>query len=55
MNGLTGFAALPASAGFGLLWQFAGSRTAFLTGAAIAGIAAAGLLVLRFPHPRSAG
>jgi MFS family permease len=55
MNGLTGFAALPASAGFGLLWQHAGSRTAFLTGAAIAGIAAAGLLVLRFPRPRPAG
>jgi MFS family permease len=55
MNGLTGFAALPASAGFGLLWQYAGSRTAFLAGAAIAGIAAAGLLILRFPHARSAG
>jgi MFS family permease len=55
MNGLTGFAALPASAGFGLLWQYAGSRTAFLTGAAIAGVAAAGLLVLRFPRARSAG
>jgi MFS family permease len=55
MNGLTGFAALPASVGFGFLWQHAGSRTAFLTGAAIAGIAAAGLLVLRFPQPRPAG
>jgi MFS family permease len=55
MNGLTGFAALPASVGFGFLWQHAGSRTAFLTGAAIAGIAAAGLLVLRFPRPRPAG
>jgi MFS family permease len=55
MNGLTGFAALPASAGFGLLWQYAGSRTAFLTGAAIAGVAAAGLLLLRFPRARSAG
>ena len=55
MNGLTGFAALPASVGFGFLWQQAGSRTAFLTGAAIAAIAAAGLLVLRFPHPRPAG
>ena len=51
MNGLTGFAALPASVGFGLLWQDAGSRTAFLTGAAIAAVAAAGLLVLRFPGP----
>jgi len=55
MNGLTGFAALPASVGFGFLWQHAGSRTAFLTGAAIAGIAAAGLLVLQFPRPRPAG
>jgi MFS family permease len=55
MNGLTGFAALPASVGFGFLWQHAGSRTAFLTGAAIAGIAAAALLALRFPRPRPAG
>ncbi len=55
MNGLMGFAALPASAGFGLLWEHAGSKTAFLTGAAIAGSAAAGLLVLRFPRPRPAG
>jgi MFS family permease len=55
MNGLTGFAALPASVGFGFLWQHAGSRTAFLTGAAIAAVAAAGLLVLRFPRPRPAG
>jgi MFS family permease len=55
MNGLVGFAALPASVGFGFLWQHAGSRTAFLTGAAIAGIAVAGLLVLRFPRPRPAG
>jgi len=55
MNGLIGFAALPASVGFGFLWQHAGSRTAFLTGAAIAGVAAAGLLVLRFPRPRPAG
>jgi MFS family permease len=53
MNGLTGFAALPASVGFGFLWQHAGSRAAFLTGAAIAGIAAAGLLALRFPRVRS--
>jgi MFS family permease len=55
MNGLTGFAALPASVGFGFLWQQAGSRTAFLTGAAIAGIATAGLLALRFPRPGPAG
>jgi MFS family permease len=55
MNGLMGFAALPASVGFGLLWEGAGSKTAFLTGAAIAGVAAAALLVLRFPRPRPAG
>ncbi len=55
MNGLMGFAALPASVGFGLLWEHAGSKTAFLTGATIAGIAAAALLVLRFPRPRPAG
>ncbi|MDL2716441.1 MAG: MFS transporter [Acidobacteriota bacterium] len=55
MNGLVGFAALPASVGFGFLWQIAGSRAAFLTGAVIAGIAAAALLALRFPRPRPAG
>jgi MFS family permease len=55
MNGLMGFAALPASVGFGLLWEHAGSKTAFLTGAVIAGIAAAALLILRFPRPRAAG
>ncbi len=55
MNGLMGFAALPASVGFGLLWEHAGSETAFLTGAVIAGIAAAALLALRFPRPRPAG
>jgi len=55
MTGLTGFAALPASVGFGLLWEHLGPKTAFLTAAAIAGIAAMGLLVLRFPRPRPAG
>ena len=55
MNGLIGFAALPASVGFGLIWEHAGSKTAFLAGAAIAGIAVAVLLVLRFPRPRRAG
>ena len=55
MNGLMGFAALPASVGFGLIWEHAGSKAAFLTGAAIAAIAAAALLVLRFPRPRPAG
>ncbi|MFI5119454.1 MAG: MFS transporter [Thermoanaerobaculia bacterium] len=55
MNGLVGFAALPASVVFGLLWEHAGSKTAFLTGAVIAAIAAATLLLLRFPRPRPAG
>jgi MFS family permease len=55
MNGLVGFAALPASVGFGLIWEHAGSRTAFLTGAGIAVISVAILLVLRFPRPRRAG
>ncbi len=42
MNGLVGFAALPASVVFGLVWQGAGSRTAFLAGAAVAGAAVLG-------------
>jgi MFS family permease len=52
LNGLTGFAALPASAGFGWMWQRYGSRAAFLTGAALAATAAAGLLVIRIPRAR---
>ncbi len=55
MNGLIGFAALPASVGFGLIWEHAGSKTAFLAGAAIAGVSVAVLLVLRFPRPRRTG
>lgn len=39
-HGLVGVAALPASAGFGLLWAAFGSETAFLSGAAIALVAA---------------
>jgi len=54
MNGLVGFAALPASVAFGLVWQHAGSRTAFLAGAAAAGAAALGLLAL-VPRTRPAG
>lgn len=46
LNGLTGLAALPASAGFGLIWERFGSAAAFLTGAGIAGAAATALLVL---------
>ena len=44
-HGLVGFAALPASAGFGLLWTRWGSGTAFLAGAAVAGAAALFLAV----------
>ncbi|MFN7943239.1 MAG: MFS transporter [Thermoanaerobaculia bacterium] len=36
----TGFAAFAASVGFGILWQFASPRVAFLAGAALAGGAA---------------
>lgn len=46
LNGLTGLAALPASAGFGLIWERFSSAAAFLTGAGIAGAAATALLVL---------
>jgi MFS family permease len=46
LNGLTGLAALPASAGFGLVWQRFGSAAAFLTGAGIAAAAALALLLL---------
>jgi MFS family permease len=45
-NAMTGLAALPASAGFGLVWEHFGARVAFLTGAAIAGTATAALFVL---------
>ena len=54
MNGLVGFAALPASAVFGLVWQGAGSKTAFLAGAAVAAAAVLGLLAL-VPRGRKAG
>ena len=54
MNGLVGFAALPASAVFGLLWQSAGSRTAFLAGSATAAAAVLGLLTL-VPRESKAG
>jgi len=48
-HGLVGFAALPASAGFGLLWTRFGSATAFLAGAAIALVAAV-FLALAVPE-----
>ena len=54
LNGLTGLAALPASAGFGLLWERFGAPAAFLTGAGIAAAAAGALLVL-VPGRRAAG
>ncbi len=46
LNGLAGLAALPASAGFGFLWERFGSEAAFLAGAGIATAAAAALLLL---------
>ena len=48
-HGAVGLAALPASAGFGLLWTWFGSRTAFLAGAGVA-LLAAGLLVVAVPE-----
>ncbi|MFI5180416.1 MAG: MFS transporter [Thermoanaerobaculia bacterium] len=45
-NAMTGLAALPASAGFGLVWEHYGAQAAFLTGAGIAAAAAGALLVL---------
>lgn len=47
-HGLVGFAALPASAGFGLVWTRWGSGTAFLAGAALA-LAAALFLAVAVP------
>ena len=44
LHGMTGLAALPASAGFGWIWQAHGSRTAFLAGASVAGAAVLALL-----------
>jgi MFS family permease len=46
LNGMAGLAALPASAGFGWLWGRFGSGAAFLTGAGIASVAVAALLLL---------
>ncbi|HQR44677.1 MAG TPA: MFS transporter [Thermoanaerobaculia bacterium] len=54
LNGLAGLAALPASAGFGLLWARFGPAAAFLTGAGIAAAAALGLLLF-VPARRPAG
>jgi MFS family permease len=46
LHGLTGLAALPASAGFGWVWQSYGSSTAFMAGAAIAAGATAALFTV---------
>ena len=54
MNGLIGFAALPASVVFGVIWQGAGSKAAFLAGAGVAAAAVLGLVAL-VPHGRKAG
>jgi len=54
LNGMTGLAALPASVGFGWIWERFGSGTAFLAGAGVAGVAAAGLLVLVPPRREAA-
>lgn len=48
-HGAVGLAALPASAGFGLLWTWFGSRTAFVAGAGVA-LLAAGLLLVAVPE-----
>lgn len=50
LHGLTGLAALPASAGFGWVWQRAGATTAFAVGAAVALLAALAL-ALAVPSP----
>ena len=49
-HGAVGFAALPASLLFGVLWQAFGSATAFTTGAALALVATA--LLMRVPGPQ---
>src|SRR5262249_44377907 len=49
-----GFAALPASLLFGILWKTLGSRSAFLIGAAIAMLAAVLLAVWRMRGERTA-
>ena len=45
-NAMTGLAALPASVGFGLIWEKYGAPAAFFTGAVIAAAAAGALFVL---------
>lgn len=50
LHGLIGLAALPASVGFGWVWEGFGSRMAFFTGAGLAAAAALALLLL-VPEP----
>ncbi len=52
-NAMTGLAALPASAGFGLVWERFGASAAFLAGSGIAAAAALGLLLLVPSRPRA--
>jgi len=53
-HGAVGVMALPASVGFGLLWNLAGPRSAFLTGAGIASAALVALVVVaRRPEART--
>lgn len=57
-NFAIGIAALPASLVFGLVWDRFGSATAFVMGATLAAVAAAGLVTLvprRWPASSSAG
>lgn len=51
MHGLTGFAALPASAGFGLVWERLGSASAFGLAAALAALATVALAIAVRPRP----
>jgi MFS family permease len=55
LYGLVGFAALPASAAFGFMWERFGSKTAFFAGSAVAGLAAVTLAVLVPGRRRPAG
>ncbi len=54
-HALTGLASLPASLLFGILWAGAGRSIAFLTGAALAAVAALVLLVATAGSHRAAG
>ena len=49
-NAVLGIGALGASVGFGVIWETFGPRAAFLTGAALALVAAGALLAARLPE-----